>query len=313
VRKIALGYVTAVLACVWISTNCAAETTETIAIREVFAREATGWKRGDVDLSISTYAPYFTGYYGAESEDPALWRVCLSDLDQLEARLTEEFAKMRYDIYRVPVYFHVIADKALVVTEESGTRKDRATGAEDVFAYINLWMFAKIEDRWKITGFVYRTSPDTVASETYDLFPVNDETGEALPGPLASMLEKDTKGWRDASTGAITSLCTEEFTGYEGFGNSDIKLWQVTFSDTDILRAFYRKRFPRTRYEVSRSPVHFSISGDKALMVTEEEGAATHQATGMKRTFDRRTLWMLERKGGGWKVAGIVGRVAVPE
>lgn len=312
-RKVALGYVAAVLACVWISTTCAAETTETIAIREVFAKEVTGWKRGDVDLTISAYAPYFTGYYGAESEDPALWRVCLSNLDQLEARLTEEFSKIRYDIYRVPVYFHVIANKALVVTEESGTRTDRATGVSDEFAYINLWMLAKIEERWKITGFVHRTSPDTLASQTYDLFPVNDETGAAPPGPLANMLEKDTKGWQDGSTGTITSLCTEEFTGYEGFGNSGIITWQVNFSDTDILRAFCKKRFSRTGYEVSRSPVHFSMSGDKALMVTEEEGATTHQATGMKRTFDGRTLWMLEKKGGGWKVAGLVGRIVAPE
>lgn len=316
-RKIALGYGVAFLVCLWVSISYAAETTETIAIREVFAKEVTGWKRGDVNLALSAYAPYFTGYNGAESADPADWRVCCENLDRLEERLTEEFSRTRYDIYRVPVYFNVsvpVAEKAIVVTEESGTRTDRGTGAQEAFEYTNLWTFAKIEDKWKITSFVYRTSPDTVASGTpYDLFPTEDETGTDPQDPLWRTLEKEAKGWQESSGGAIASLCTEEFTGYEGYGNADLKTWQVNFSDTDILKAFFKKRFSRAEYEMSRTPVHFSILGDKALVVTAEKGKTSHRATGATREFDARTLWTLVKKGGGWRITSSVGRIAAAE
>ncbi len=312
-----------------------AETPDTILIRKTLGDEATGWRAGNVPQIVSQYASPFTGYESYGSPDPKGWRVRFGDLKEFEAFCKEALSKTRYDISRTPLYFDIRAvekDRAIVVAEEAGVKIARKEGgqkpesqkpeargrkAEQLASGIpasgtlgaggeggrktalsdttQLWMLRKVDEEWKITGFVR-------------LMDEAKHAGASDKGAVEKVIQKEMEGWNASEAGKIVSLVAPHFTGYEAYGKADLKTWKVTFRDPDEWKAFCKKRLSRTTYALSRKVLSTDVRGDKALAVVEESSATTHRETGGTLASSHRDLWMLAKVGGGWRITGFIKR-----
>ncbi len=277
-----------------------AETPDTILMRKTLGDEATGWRTGNVRQIVSQYASSFTGYESYGSPDPRVWRVRFGDRKEFEAFCKEALSQTRYDISRTPLYFDIRAvekDKAIAVAEEAGFRIARKEGGQKVTVRdtSQLWMLKKVDEEWKITGFVR-------------LMDEAEQPGASDGGALEKVIRKEMEGWNASEAGKIVSLYAPHFTGYEAYGKADLKTWKVTFRDPDEWKAFCKTRLSRTTYALSRKVVSTDVRGDKALAVVEESSMATHRETGGRRASKHRDLWMLAKGGGGWKITGFIKR-----
>ena len=275
------------------------ETPDTILIRKTLGDEATGWRTGNVRQIVSLYESPFTGYESYGSPDPKAWRVRFADLKEFEAFCKEALASTRYDISRTPLYFDIRAvgkDEAIVVAEEIGTRIDRTGGQKaSIRDTTQLWMLEKVDEEWKITGFVR-------------MMDGAEQAGASDGDGLEQVIRKEMEGWNASDVGKIMSGVASYFTGYEAYGKADLKTWKVMFRDPDEWKAFCKKRLSRTTYELSREVVSTDIRGDKALVVVEESGTTTHRETERKIASKHRDLWMLAKIGGDWKITGFIKR-----
>ena len=282
-----------------------AETPDTILIRKTLGDEATGWRTGNVRQIVYQYASSFTGYESYGSPDPKAWRVRFGDRRDFEAFCKEALSKTRYDISRTPLYFDIRAvekDRAIVVAEETGFRIARKEGGQKTAVHeaAQLWMLKKVDEEWKITGFVR-------------LMDEAKQAGASDKGAVEKVIQKEMEGWNASDVGKIVSGVASDFTGYEAYGKADLKTWKVTFRDPDEWKAFCKKRLDRTAYELKRTMVSTDIRGKKALAVVEESSKTTHRETGGMLASKHRDLWMLAKVGGGWKITGFIKRFEVTE
>lgn len=282
------------------------ETPDTILMRKTLGDEVTGWRTGDLDLILSAYVPEtFVGHEGHGRMDPTTWRVSFSTLDEFRAFCKERLANVKYAVSRNPLYFDVRGDWAWVVTEDEGTRMDRATGVKTAFRdTTELWMLEKIQDEWKITRFVRHLGSTPLSGGT--------GTMEAVSGPL----KKEAEGWTTSKVGHILSVYdSDAFVGLEAYRQNTPTTWKITFKAFDEWKAFCTKRLDRTQYEVSGKgkTVYVDVKGDQALAVTQRTGKTTHREAGITLTFNDYDLWMLKKIGGQWKITGFIRRLPLPE
>ena len=133
-----------------------AQTKDAIAIRKVLEDEKIGWKRGDIEKITEHYQPHFTGYDGVEKADPREWRILFSDLDEFKDYLEERFSKVEYDLKRTATKTEARNNRAYVVTQEQGKTTHKETEMPREFDHFNFWMLEKVDNEWKITGFVFK-------------------------------------------------------------------------------------------------------------------------------------------------------------
>ena len=276
------------------------ETPDTILIRKTLGDEATGWRTGNLRQIVALYESPFTGYESYGSPDPKAWRVRFRDLDEFEEFCKEALSRTRYDISRTPLYFDIRAvgkDEAIVVAEEVGFRIERGEGGQKaaISDTTQLWMLEKVDEEWKITGFVR-------------LMDGAEQAGASDGGALEQVIRKEMEGWNASEVGKIVSGVASHLTGYEAYGKANLKTCKVTFRDPDEWKDFCKKRLDRTTYELSREVVSTDIRGDKALAVVEESGTTTHRETEGKIASKHRDLWMLAKVGGDWKITGFIKR-----
>ena len=297
---------TVVAACLLPLQKLAAETAETILIRQVLEKDRSGRRRGDIELTLSKYdEERFVHYAGGGLIDPLGWRVQHEDLASYSDALEKDLRTNRYDIQRGATLISVRLNKAFVTTVDSGRLIDRASGAVRPFAITRLWTFRKEEDEWLVTGLVDSLG-DVAAGPYVGSTGVDEE--------VATVLKAEAEAWRDGSVGDVVTHYDDEYVGYDAYHTILPATWLITFNDADELEDWLDKRFSLTSYDVQREVLHVSkgATGVEAVAVTREKVAARYEKGTAVHSHEGFAFWTLSRRGGTWKVTNLVQKLLRP-
>lgn len=278
----------------------AAETAETVLIRQTLEKDRSGLRRGDAELVAAAVADNFVHYDARGYMDPAGWTIPEVGVSAYTKALEADLAARRYDISRTVTLLHVYTDKAFVTTVDSGWVQDRASGERQVYASSCLWLFRKYDEEWLATALISDLG-DTTAGP-YE--------GAASPPPEAirEMLGEEAAGWSDGSPGSVLGHFDEEFVAYDSYGSSNPAKLVIIFADLEEFDEWLTDRLQRVNYDVERRVVTATLSegGDEAIAISDERVSVTHQLGTASSSRERRVVWMLSRRSGSWKVANML-------
>ena len=275
----------------------AAETPETLLIRQALSNDRFGHRRGDLDLALSSFAERCVVYEGNGSADPRAWSVVHEDRAAFAQDLGATLEARRYDIERAVPFILVREDKAIATTLDSGRVVDRQTGTSRPYKTRRLWTFLKVEEEWLATAFVQNLGDSLLAADS----------GSSAP-EIEALLRREEEAWEEGSVGAIVGLMDEEFIGCDGKDTHAPASWTFLFSDAPELEKWLKKRLPNTTYQIDREVLHASVGkeGREALALTRETVTTTYTSGPAAHSRDRHVLWTLSRRTGSWKVTSMV-------
>lgn len=281
----------------WPAIVPAAETAETILIRQALEKDRSGRRRGNAELVMSAYdEDHFVVYDGRGSIDPRAWSVQHASPQAYGKALEADLAANRYDIARVVVFINVWKDKAFATTIDSGTVTDRGSGASRVFGQRSLWTFHKPDEEWLATGVI------VALGDTAD----GPVAGRLEDDAVAAFLLADAKEWSSNSRSGIRGGLDEEVVATECHYSSTPAKWLIMFADRDEIDEWLEYRLDRVDYDLERTVVHAVTTGDEAVAVTHDRVTATYAAGDATIRQDRMTAWLLTRRGGRWQAAWIL-------
>ncbi len=279
----------------------AAETPETVLIRQALNNDKFGLRRGIdyLDLALSAYAENFAAYVGHNTADPRGWSVLYEGKEAFARILEADLKANRYDMERAIPFILVREKKAIATTVDSGKVINRQTGASHPFKTQRLWTFIKIEEKWLATAFVQDIG-DTTAGPRQP----------SMDAPEVQLiLQREKEAWEDGNAGAILGLFDEEFIGYDGKDEHAPASWIILFSNALELEKWLGKRLKTAQYSINREVLYTTVGENRkeALAVTldhlstgyEEFGPAIHQQ-------NRYVLWTLSRRSGSWKITNML-------
>ena len=278
----------------------AAETPETILIRSALESQKFGLRIANSELVLSAYAENFVVYDGNSTADPRGWHVLYEDRDAYAQTLTTDLQANRYELERIVPFIQVHEKKAMVTTIDSGLVIDRNSGASRTLKSKSFWLFAKFEeqDKWLATAMVQDLG-DTTAGPRRK----SDNAAEVI-----EILQREQEGWQNGSSGAISGLFDEEFTGYGGYGKHKPTLWKIVFGNTESLEKWLDKRLAQTSYTLDRQVLytHMGTGGREALALTQEKVSVAHESGPVKHSKQRYVLWTLSKRSGSWKITNML-------
>lgn len=280
------------------------ETPETLLIRQALDNDKFGRRRGEVDLTISAFAPQVVVYAGQRSADPRAWQVLCEDREAFKGAVEQELRANRYEIERQVPYILVRGKKAIATTLDSGQVVERGSGVARPFRSACLWYFTKFEDKWLATGLVQDTGAEMPAPASG---PVAEE--------IAEVLRDEEAGWEKGSVSALTGLYDEDFTIMDAVGLLTPDKWVLLLGATDELEKWLEKRLQQTHYQLDRQVVHTYLSpgGREALALTREQVTATYESGPASHQLDRWVLWTMSRRSGSWKITSALYRLGLPQ
>lgn len=130
------------------------------------------------------------------------------------------------------------------------------------------------------------------------------ETVETIA--IRKVLGDELAGWNMGNAKLILLQYAPHFRGYKGDAGKDPATWEPGFQDLREFETFCREMVSRYHSALFRNPIYFDIYKNKALVVAEEGGEAVERASRRRITFSYKSLWMLEKEGGSWKIAGFL-------
>ena len=285
------------------------ETPETILIRKVINAEKFGKRTGDAEIILSHYARDMAAYEGHNTIDPRGWSVLHEGFPSFEQELQEDLRIHRYDTDRTVPFILAREEgtekKAIVTTVDSGVVINRQTGETRPLRTERLWFFTKIEDDWKVTGYVQNLGDTTSIGVTRP----SDSVEE-----IAELLDREKEGWENGDSGSIVGFCDNVFTAYNGNDKILPASWKILFNDPEELKEWLDKRLRNARYKIDRQVVHTSLSegGREALALTRESLSATYDVGPAAHELERYVLWMLSRRSGDWRITHLVYNIGLP-
>lgn len=271
----------------------AADTAETILIRQSLEADRSGRRRGDVELIMSVYdEDRFVEYNGGASIDGKGWSVRQDSRDATEAALMAELKSRRYDIQRAIVFINVWKDKAFATTIDSGAVIDVASGTRSPFEESRLWMFQKKDEEWLATSVIAGLGDTTAGPATGSLA---DKSVAAAVGDLASE-------WVAGSRSGIVGALSEDVVIVDSYHSSNPAKWLIVFSDREEVDEWLEDRLPLVNREIDRTVEHAVSMGDEAIAVTRDRVRATYSVGGATVEEERVNVYLLSRAGGSWDV-----------
>lgn len=276
------------------SERAAAETAETILIRQALEKDRSGRRRGDAELVLSAFDDdHLVVYDAAGSIDPRAWTVAHASRQDYARVLEADLRVRRYDIERAVVFINEWKDKAFVTTIDSGAVIDRAGGRSRPYVAQSLWTFHKREEDWSVTGLV------TALGDTA----TGPAAGRVVAPEVVAFLEDEAAQWTAGSAGGIAGALEEEVVAVDCYFSSTPAKWLIIFADRDELTAWLDERLEHVRYDVHREVLHAAANGDEAVAVTRDRLTATYAQGDARVEQDRVTAWLLTRSGGRWRAS----------
>lgn len=272
----------------------AAETAETILIRQALERDRSGRRRGDADLVMSAYdEDRFVHYDAGGSIDPRAWSVRHAARGDVETALEQELATKRFDIERAVLLINVWKDKAFVTTLDTGRVVDVATGARTAHTDQRLWTFRKRDEEWLATGVI------SALGDTADA----PAAGRIADESVAAAVRDIAGEWSGDSPSGVAGTLTEEAVLVDGYFSSNPAKWLIIFADREETEEWLDERFAAVDYTVQSTVLHAVSRGDEAIAVSDETVRADYAAGDGSLEQQRRNIWLLTRSGGSWRVA----------
>ncbi len=296
------------LTCIFLFALChfsqidAAETPETILIRQTLSNDLSGHRRGDDELVLTAYDQNFAAYNAHGSADPRAWTITHESRDAFAAALTSDLAANRYETERTIPSIQVRAPVATATTIDSGQVIDRQSGAMQRVRMTRFWTLLKREDRWQVTAVVENLgdSTATIAAST-------------LNGEITAVLNREKEAREAGDGAAITALFAEHFSGYNGKDVLTPATWQLIFNGSEELEKHLKRRLPYVHYQLDRTMLHTHVKGQEALAITHEKISATHERGPAKHEDERYVLWTLSRRSGAWKITNMLYNLGLSE
>lgn len=279
----------------------AAETPETILIRQALDADKFGRRRGDAEMVRDILAERFVVYNAGGSHDPRGWTVAHESRDAYSQLVDADLAGKRYAIERFVSFIHVRGTNAFATTVDSGQVAPRQGGDAAPYLMRRLWFFTKTEDQWLSTGVVEHLG--------------DGEPAQAAPpaAGLAAWFEEEASAWNDGDAGEITDLAADNFVGYDGADLTDPAKWVILFSGNEEWERWVNRRLENTDYTLQRTLLagHIGPGGDEAVAVTREQVQTAHGAGPATHTRQRHVLWALSRDGGSWRVNHVLYNIGI--
>ncbi len=198
----------------------AAETPETILIRQTLSADLSGHRRGDAELVLSAYDEHFAAYSGNNSSDPRVWQIRFESRPSFAASLERDLQAHRYDTERTVPRIQVRGDVATATTIDSGQVIDRQSGDAKTLYEERFWTLLKREDRWLVTSFVASLGDESSTLDT------------ATNTEVQALLEQEETARENGDQSGLLSLYAEHFSGYDGLDSLDPASWKLIFSGT---------------------------------------------------------------------------------
>jgi ketosteroid isomerase-like protein len=282
----------------------AAETPETILIRQTLGTDLSGHRRGDADLVLSSYDAYFVSYDAHGSNDPHAWTITLEGRDSFAEQLKTDLQKNRYETERTIPSIQVRADVATATTLDSGQIINRQSGAVRTIYEKRFWTLFKSEDRWRATAVVTELGETAAAAKKGS----NDSA-------ISAVLEREKQGREAGDAAAISSLFAEHFSGYRGKNSLNPAAWQLIFNGTEELEKHLAKRLPHVTYRINRQIVqtHVGARGNEAIAITREDVSIQHARGEVQHEMDRYVMWTLSKRDGTWKITNMLYNFGQPD
>ncbi len=271
----------------------AAETAETILIRQALEKDRSGRRRGDAELVVSSYdEDRFIVYDAAGSIDGRGWSVLHESLEAAEAALETDLEQRRYDIKRSVVFIKVWKDKAFVTTVDSGAVIDAASGVRTPYKQNLLWTFRKLDDEWLATGIIVALGDSTAGHAM----------GRVEATDVSEALQEHATEWSNGSRSGITGDLTEEVVIVDAYFSSNPAKWLIIFSNREEIDEWLDSRLETVQYSLERSVLHAVARGEEAVAVTRDEVTATYSSGEARIVEQRVNTWLLTRSDGSWQV-----------
>ena len=283
----------------WVETAGAAETAETVLIRQTLDKDRVGRRRGDVDLIRSAYDESFVAYSGNGFADPLAWTVVHEDPDAYTEALAADLANHRYDTVRTVLFLTVVENMAIGAVVDSGDVIDRSSKVSRPFRDKSLWSFRKIEDRW-LAQSVMQTLGDSTAGPF---------SGPSSPSPeIEQFLIDDAAAWNDGNAGAIVGSFDLESQIVDAAGKWDPAARIILFTGVPEYSDWLDSRLQVIDYELERKILHTSVGagGIEALAVAHEKLTARHQLGAAVHNTERVVVWTLSKQTGDWRGTSLV-------
>lgn len=271
----------------------AAETAETILIRQTLEKDRSGRRRGDAELVLSAYdKDRFVAYDAGGSIDARNWSVLHDSRASVASALKTDLAQRRYDIHRAVVFMGVWKAKAFVTTVDSGAVIDVATGARTPFLQSQLWTFRKLDEEWRATGVIMSIDDgeDTPAQ------------GQVVAKDVAAAVNAHAAAWsKDDRSGVLDGL-DDEVVIVDSYFSANPAAWLIIFGDREEFDTWLGPRLKNVDYDIESSVLHAVSRGDEAIAVSRTLVTATYASGDAKIVDDRVNTWLLSRSGGSWDV-----------
>ncbi len=283
----------------WVETAGAAETAETVLIRQTLDKDRVGRRRGDVDLIRSSYDENFVAYSGNGFADPVGWTVLYEDPDTYTEALAADLAAHRYDTVRSVLFLTVLENMAIGAIVDSGDVIDRSSQTSLPFRDKSLWSFRKIEDRW-LAQSVVQALGDSAAGPF---------SGPRSPSPeIVQFLADDAAAWNDGNAGTIAGSFDLESRIIDAKKKFDPAGWIILFTGVPEYSDWLDSRLQVVDYELEREILHASVGagGTEALAVAHEKLTARHQLGTAVHSTERFVVWTLSKRTGDWLVTNLL-------
>ena len=283
----------------------AAETPETILIRQVLSTERFGYRRGNADVAIQAYADHVVVYEGHRSADPRGWTIIRENRAALARALAADFEHRRYDLNRTVLFVLARNDKAIVATQDSGLVIDRQSGTSRPLDIYRLWTFTKDDDDW-LAASVFQNIADTTAIAS---------APAASATEIAALLEREAEAWQSKDIGAIVAAIDEDFVACDAYHLMDRTKWRIAFSDAEEFEDWLKKRLAHANYTIDRRVIytHLGENGLTALAVTQETVSVSHEKGSAIHSMERYVFWGLGRRSGTWKITQVLANLPIPQ
>ena len=282
----------------------AAETPETVLIRQILSTERSGHRRGNADVAIQAYADHVVVYEGHHSADPRGWTIIRENRAALARALAADFEHRRYDLNRTVLFVLARNDKAIVATQDSGLVIDRQSGTSRLLDVYRLWTFTKADDDW-LAASVFQNIADTTAIAS-------------APAPsateIAAILEREAEAWQNKDIGAIVAAIDEDFVVCDAYHLMDRAKWRIAFSDAEEFEDWLKKRLMYANYTIDRRVIYTHLGENEltALAVTQETVSVSYEKGSAIHSMKRYVFWGLSRRSGDWKITQLLANLPIP-
>ena len=275
----------------------AAETPETILIRQTLRMDLSGKRRSDSDLVISAYDKNFVAYNAGNIDDPREWNVLFEGRQSLLNSLESDLKNNKYELQRTIPTIKVRGLVATATSLDSGNVVNRNTGKIQTIYETKFWTLVKRDEKWTISSTIRNIGKENIKS-----------TNHSVDKDIEALLLEISKARESGNSSVLTDSFSEYFIGYDAINKFDPISWNIIFGGSEEFSEYLTQRSPNVDYTIDRKVISSNIgkSGYEAVAMTNETVLVRHKRGQAEHRIKRNVFWTLSRQDeGNWKITSM--------